>query len=142
MCDFDGVFLQLFSQLFVIYIWISVLIPDNREIKYSNVLVFLMLYELITFGLVMSKFYWDPVFTEGGARVRPKLSFKPFSDCIWASFVKIAAHHIPLGSGAMPPQPKSGGKASAKLVIHEIPTKPKDTALLLTRHALACKISS
>ena len=43
MCDFAGVFLQLFSQLFAIYIWISVLIPDNRKIKYSNVIVFLML---------------------------------------------------------------------------------------------------
>ena len=79
MCDFAGVFLQLFSQLFVIYIWISVLIPDNREIKYSNVLVFLMLYELITFGLVMSKFYLDPV-----------LSALPF----WFQFLQIFQENV------------------------------------------------
>ena len=49
----------------------------------------------------------------------------------WARYVKTNSHHIPLGSGAMAPQPKRGGNASAKLIVHEIQTKLKDTAFLL-----------
>ena len=42
-----------------------------------------------------------------------------------------SAHHIPLGSGEIPPQPKSGGKESPRLEVQERPTKPRDTDLLL-----------
>ena len=44
---------------------------------------------------------------------------------------------MPLGSGAIAPQPKRGGKARPKLAVHEIQTKPKDTVLLVKRQALS-----
>ena len=56
-----------------------------------------------------------------------------------ASSIKTVAHRNPLGSGAIPPQPKRGGKESAKLVAQEIQTKPEDTALLFKFKSLACE---
>ena len=58
------------------------------------------------------------------------------------SYANTYAHHMPLGSGAIPPQPKRGGSASPKLAVHEMPTKPRDTVLLVRCQALSLRFWS